>query len=356
MDGMFHGVRTQLTSDSPCLDTTDTTYDGEGKVLKQSNPHCSTDTVYWTQNSYDAIGRTLSVLQTDGSTAGSSYSGNISTTTDETGNQRRSTVDALGRLTEVDEPTQSTTGGTQASGSITVNGSEQTSSGPATPGQGSVTISGSEQGPANACPPQYCPIYDTGSVTVVVNGTTVGGAGFGQNDTGSTIASALSAAISGNGNSPVSASLNGIVGRRAHYPIWFGADGRDGPLDHLRFRHRVGHRGWIRSVSLLRQWKHRDHPGCRSGHRVHQRLRYAGHCDFKRGHGDFYKHSNRSRCKLFGIGFFRVNERIQSGLVRREPVEFQSYWRGWGHAWTLDAKHSRNHVVQLRCVGQFEMH
>ncbi len=90
-----------------------------------------------------------------------------------------------------------------------------------------MTISGSEQGPANACPPQYCPIYDTGSVTVVVNGTTVGGAGFGQNDTSSTIASALSAAINGNGNSPVSPSLNGTTitltakttGSATNYPL-----------------------------------------------------------------------------------------------------------------------------------------
>lgn len=43
MDGMFHVTKTQLTSDSPCLDTTDTAYDGEGKVLQQSNPHCQND-------------------------------------------------------------------------------------------------------------------------------------------------------------------------------------------------------------------------------------------------------------------------------------------------------------------------
>ncbi|MGH9450924.1 MAG: hypothetical protein ACRD11_10320, partial [Terriglobia bacterium] len=110
MDGVGHTIQTQVTSDPAGTDYTDTVYDGEGCVLKKSNPHrasgSSTDGI--TTYAYDALGRATLVIPPDGTATGNntitSYLGNAATVTDETGRQMRTIHDALGRLTEVDEP------------------------------------------------------------------------------------------------------------------------------------------------------------------------------------------------------------------------------------------------------------
>jgi len=110
MDGVGHVTRTELTSDPQGTDYTDTTYDGEGLFWKKSNPHraggSSTDGV--TTYSYDALGRATLAVPPDGSPQANNttttYMGNATTVTDETGHQMRYIHDGLGRLTEVDEP------------------------------------------------------------------------------------------------------------------------------------------------------------------------------------------------------------------------------------------------------------
>jgi len=122
MDGIGHRVQTELCEDgSACTQPikTDTTYDGLGRVWKQSNPHrsgsLSTDgtTTYF----YDALGRPCLVVPSDGTLpAGNvcpatspandvftTYSGNCTTVTDEAGKSRKSCSDGLGRLTQVFE-------------------------------------------------------------------------------------------------------------------------------------------------------------------------------------------------------------------------------------------------------------
>jgi len=117
MDGLGHVVQTQLPSDPDGNTYTATTYDGLNRPYTVKNPYRSTgDSTYGTTaRLYDALGRSCLVVPPDfasgapascpttapvGSTF-TSYSGNLTTVTDEIGNQRTSKTDGLGRLTEV---------------------------------------------------------------------------------------------------------------------------------------------------------------------------------------------------------------------------------------------------------------
>jgi RHS repeat-associated protein len=76
-----------------------------GKMMQQSLPHAPGGTVYYTTNTYDGIGRTLSVIKPDGaSTTTYSYAGNTVTTTDPAGKWKTFTMDAFGNVTQVVEP------------------------------------------------------------------------------------------------------------------------------------------------------------------------------------------------------------------------------------------------------------
>src|SRR6185437_3710050 len=106
-DGLGRVKTGSLDSDPAGADITDTTYDNLGRKATVSNPHrpTSAPTDGITTFAYDALNRPTSVVKQDGSAAGTSYSGNSVTMTDEAGKQRRVYTDALGRMTEVDEPT-----------------------------------------------------------------------------------------------------------------------------------------------------------------------------------------------------------------------------------------------------------
>jgi RHS repeat-associated protein len=110
MDGMGHVVQTELVSDPDGATYTASVYDGLNRTYKAYNPtrcssptgNCGTETTWgFTTTTYDAVNRVISVVQQDGSTAATSYSGNQTTVTDEAGNQRSSQTDGLGRLTNV---------------------------------------------------------------------------------------------------------------------------------------------------------------------------------------------------------------------------------------------------------------
>jgi RHS repeat-associated protein len=107
-DGLGHVTQTQLTSDPQGAAYSDTTYDGLGRVWKQSNPYrAGTDptsspgtTVY----AYDAIGRKISETYPDNSVLTTAYCGASTLVTDPTAHWRRSRTDGLGLLVEIDEP------------------------------------------------------------------------------------------------------------------------------------------------------------------------------------------------------------------------------------------------------------
>ena len=61
-----------------------------------------------TKFTYDGLGRTTLVTDPDGSKVQTAYCANTTLVTDEAGHWRRSTVDGLGRLIEVDEPNSTT--------------------------------------------------------------------------------------------------------------------------------------------------------------------------------------------------------------------------------------------------------
>jgi RHS repeat-associated protein len=205
-DGLGRVSQTQLNSDPSGVVYAAITYDLIGRKSQVYNPtrcsppttNCGTETTWgYTTANYDALSRVTSGVEQDGSAVSTTYdqttsnsTGTCATVTDEASHKRTTCTDGVGRLVEVDEPG---VGG-----------------GAGTPGTGSVSISGGEQGPVNACPPNTCWIYDSGGVTVTVNGATVGGAGFSSlSDTSSSIATALAEAINNNSSSPVSASASG---------------------------------------------------------------------------------------------------------------------------------------------------
>ncbi len=107
VDGVGRVKQTRLTSDPEGTDYTATTYDVVGHVATVSNPYRTGDTVYVTTTKYDAFGRAIKTIPTDGTDATNnvvtSYSDNCSTVTDEAGKSRKTCSDGLGRLTEVRE-------------------------------------------------------------------------------------------------------------------------------------------------------------------------------------------------------------------------------------------------------------
>jgi YD repeat-containing protein len=108
LDGMGRATET-MTVDPFGDDYVDTSYDFANRKLSQTNPFRSTsDPTYGTTTyQYDELGRKILLANPDGSTQSWAFSGNVTTFTDENGNQWSRTTDALGRLTTVLEPSGS---------------------------------------------------------------------------------------------------------------------------------------------------------------------------------------------------------------------------------------------------------
>jgi RHS repeat-associated protein len=71
---------------------------------QQSAPYVPGAAEYWTTYSYDGLGRTTQSELADGSITNYSYAGNTVTVTDPAGKTKTFTIDALGNLTQVQEP------------------------------------------------------------------------------------------------------------------------------------------------------------------------------------------------------------------------------------------------------------
>lgn len=112
---VFDGVgRVSQSQVSPGTQTifTDFTYDADGRKSTVSNPYYTTsDSTYGvTTYQYDGLSRTTLVTPPGGSGSISTQycGGNATLVTDESGHWRRSQLDGLGRLVEVDEPNSTT--------------------------------------------------------------------------------------------------------------------------------------------------------------------------------------------------------------------------------------------------------
>ncbi|HEY6251340.1 MAG TPA: RHS repeat-associated core domain-containing protein [Candidatus Angelobacter sp.] len=209
-DGLGRSYQTQQITPSGTV-LIDTTYDSVGRESTISNPYYSgsnhgTDPTYGiVTTQYDALSRAVKSTKQDGSIATVAYSDNCTTATDEAGKQRKVCSDALGRMTEVDEPNPASAA-TYATGWISVSGTEQTAnSQPATSGSGTVTISGSEQSACNYIRNVCHLVYDTGTVTITVNSYPKTVNYGGSSETAATVAWKLSCAFHNDSSSPVDA-------------------------------------------------------------------------------------------------------------------------------------------------------
>ncbi|MCO6509364.1 MAG: hypothetical protein J5I65_01090 [Aridibacter famidurans] len=122
-DGLGRTIKTQsVNSDGDIF--VETEYDDLSRVKKVSNPYRSGETVYWTEKTYDDLGRAITVETLgDNSEVNTAFSlatsgdeiGTVVTVTDQAGKVRRSITNALGQLIRVDEPNASNQLGTISS-------------------------------------------------------------------------------------------------------------------------------------------------------------------------------------------------------------------------------------------------
>jgi RHS repeat-associated protein len=119
LDGLGRTIHQDLVSDPSGETYVDTTYDSLGRLYTRSNPYRSTsDPTYGKDTySYDALNRVTKITHADSSYSQISYGsgtqacsastygyGYSALYTDESGNQRQTFTDGLGRVIEVDEP------------------------------------------------------------------------------------------------------------------------------------------------------------------------------------------------------------------------------------------------------------
>lgn len=92
------------------VSSTEFTYDRNGRLLTETNPHLSgqsASTDGTTTYIYDALDRISTLSRPNGATIAFTFLGNSVTRTDENTRQRKLTLDAFGRLTQVWEPNTS---------------------------------------------------------------------------------------------------------------------------------------------------------------------------------------------------------------------------------------------------------
>jgi RHS repeat-associated protein len=108
VDGLGRIYRNELTSDPQGTIYKDMAYDALGRVASVSNPYrLGTDITTSTGTTtygYDALNRNTSETYADGSVLTTAYCGPSTLVTDPVGKWRRSLIDGLNRLIEVDEP------------------------------------------------------------------------------------------------------------------------------------------------------------------------------------------------------------------------------------------------------------
>jgi RHS repeat-associated protein len=104
-DGLGRPIETRMTETAGVqYVSTFTTYDALGRVASTSNPvRNNAGSPVYTTFLYDALGRPTQTVAPDGSTTSTTYSGNTATVTDPAGKTVKTTMDAFGRATNVQE-------------------------------------------------------------------------------------------------------------------------------------------------------------------------------------------------------------------------------------------------------------
>ncbi len=102
-DGLGRVTETRTFETATAFIAVRKSYDALGRVKQVSNPFKSGQGQVWTVTAYDTLGRATTVTTPDSAVVTNSYSGNTVTVTDQTGKDKQSTTDALGRLTQVVE-------------------------------------------------------------------------------------------------------------------------------------------------------------------------------------------------------------------------------------------------------------
>jgi RHS repeat-associated protein len=104
LDGLGRSVQTSVFDASGTLySTVQTQYDSMDRPYNVSNPFTST-AQYWTETTFDALGRTVKVILPDNSKSTDVYSTASTTITDPVGHQKKNQTDGLNRLSVVYEP------------------------------------------------------------------------------------------------------------------------------------------------------------------------------------------------------------------------------------------------------------
>lgn len=103
-DNMDRKIREEI-SDGRDVIVIRTHYDNQGRLWRQSLPHYLNTTAHYTRYQYDQRGRVTRQTNPDGTYRTVRYEHFEEIITDEMGNVKRMTKDALGRLVQVQEPT-----------------------------------------------------------------------------------------------------------------------------------------------------------------------------------------------------------------------------------------------------------
>ena len=110
LDGLGRAKRSGHLEGPGSWSVTDTQYDSLGRVEKISNPYSASNLSgglnppgIWTENTYDALSRVVTIKLQDSTQITTSYLGNETTVTDQANKKRRSVTDAVGRLIKIIE-------------------------------------------------------------------------------------------------------------------------------------------------------------------------------------------------------------------------------------------------------------
>ena len=105
-DGLGRTTKQQSTGAESSRILTETQYDARGAVTRTSVPYkAGTSTKQWSTSTYDPLGRVVQTTHPDGTRTRACYDDGVTVTLDAKNHKKRTTRDAYGRVTKVEEYT-----------------------------------------------------------------------------------------------------------------------------------------------------------------------------------------------------------------------------------------------------------